>query len=152
MSDLFVLALKNYVDHIRDVMNDEAVYQLWRLNKMDMRYMPRLEFSGLEKDNISEWLNALSQVANANLITPSKEIQEEILDRLDLPTEEAGKQWDKVEEIRDDLIAVATQAQESSTAVAGAGNGSSSKTNGSVSPKAKSQVSSIVSPKKIKDN
>jgi transcriptional regulator with XRE-family HTH domain len=144
MTDLFVLVLKTYVDHIKEVINSEAIPYLFKLNKMDMRYLPRMEYSGLEKDNVSEWMNSLSQVANANLIVPSKEIQDEILERLDLPKEEAGKKWDEIEKIRDDLAEKFSQAEEGAQAVKGAGSGKNNDANGSVSPKEGSPVQSII--------
>jgi len=137
---------------MRDVLNESAVTMLWQVNKMDMKYMPRFEFSGLEKDAVAEFLNALSQVANANLIVPSKEIQKEILERLDLPYEEAGKNWDDVEELRDQLAQAAVAAENTAQAVSGAGSGkdtnsNKSKPTGGVKKEAGSPVDNIINSK-----
>jgi hypothetical protein len=149
LTDIFILALKTYLDHIKDILNSEAIRYLWKVNKMDMRYMPRFEFSGLEKDNVSEFLNALSQVANANLIVPSKEIQKEILERLDLPYEEAGKNWEEVEELRDKLADAAISAENNAQAISGAGSGKDTNTNqskptGGVKKKSGTPVDKII--------
>jgi hypothetical protein len=104
-TDLFILVLRTFMETIRDILNNEAVVELFKHNDedFDMQYLPTLQFSGLEKDKTQALINALSQAALANLVVPSKEIQESILKRLGIPSGEAEREWDELSELQEKL-------------------------------------------------
>ena len=102
MTDLFVLALRGYLDSIKEALNEQAVCKLFELNKSlfpESKYIPRLEYSGLEKEKVGDMINGLKQLVDANLVVPTKEIQEDLLNRLDLPDHEASVKWEENEKL-----------------------------------------------------
>lgn len=107
MTDLFVLALRGYLDSIQETLNEQAVCKLFELNKTlfpEAKYIPRLEYSGLEKEKVGDMINGLKQLVDANLVIPSKEIQEDLLNRLDLPDHEASLNWDTMEKAQEKVL------------------------------------------------
>ena len=107
MTDLFVLALRGYLDSNQETLNEQAVYKLFELNKTmfpEAKYIPKLEYSGLEKEKVGEMINGLKQLVDANLVIPSKEIQGDLLNRLDLPDHEASLEWDTLKEAREKVL------------------------------------------------
>ena len=107
MSSMFVLCLRAYLDVIASTMNREAVQKLFELNKTefpDSKYIPRLTYSGLEKNDVDVAINALATAVEKGVVIPTAEIQEEVLDRLDMPGHEAKVAFKKQEKLQEELI------------------------------------------------
>jgi len=118
MSNTFIMALKGYVDHIKEVFNREAVCELFRLNKTmfpDTKYVPHMEYSGLEKESVGDFVEALIKAVEKGVVQPTKEIQKEVLDRMDLPSFEAGVAFDKNTAITEKLQDMALNPPEPAT-------------------------------------
>lgn len=119
MTDLFVLALRGYLDTIKATLNKQAVEKLFRLNKTlfpDAKYIPHLEYSGLEKETVGDMMNALKQAVDANLVIPTQEIQEDILKRMDLPGHQAKVEFSKMNKLQEQLMEQSINQQENPTA------------------------------------
>jgi phage gp29-like protein len=104
---MFVLCLRAYLDVIASTMNREAVQKLFELNKTefpDSKYIPRLTYSGLEKNDVDVAINALATAVEKGVVIPTAEIQEEVLDRLDMPGHEAKVAFKKQEKLQEELI------------------------------------------------
>ena len=104
LQDMFVLAMKKYLNNISSVINEEAIPTLLRVNGMDTKYSPTLEHTGLDTDSIGVFVDALMKSIAAGAVVPTKGIQKSVLEKLKLPTAEADAEWDKIEELRQNLI------------------------------------------------
>ncbi len=107
MSSMFVLCLRAYLDVIASTMNREAVQKLFELNKTEFpesKYIPRLTYSGLEKNDVDVAINTLATAVEKGIVIPTAEIQEEVLDRLDMPGHEAKVAFKKQEKLQEELI------------------------------------------------
>ncbi len=107
MSSMFVLCLRAYLDVIAATVNREAVCKLFELNSTefpDSKYIPRLTYSGLEKNDVDVAINALATAVEKGIVLPTAEIQEEVLDRLDMPGHEAKAAFKKQETLQEELI------------------------------------------------
>jgi hypothetical protein len=116
LTDMFVLAMKKYLNNIASVINKEAIRTLLKANGMDPKYAPRLVHEGLDTDSIGVFVDALMKSIAAGAVVPTKGIQKSVLDKLNLPTDEADGAWDKLEVMQEKLMAQAeAEAQESNT-------------------------------------
>lgn len=100
LQDMFVLAMKKYLNNISSVINEEAIPTLMRLNGMDLKYAPELVHKGLDTDSIGVFIDALMKSIAAGAVVPSKGIQRSVLEKLKLPTEGADSAWEEVEELQ----------------------------------------------------
>ena len=106
MSNTFIMALKGYVDHIKEVFNREAVCEIFRLNKTmfpEKKYIPCMEFCGLEKETVHEMVDTIVKAVDKKVILPTKQLQASVLDLLDQPHEEADVAWDQNQELLEKL-------------------------------------------------
>jgi len=104
MTDMFVLAMKKYLNNIASVINKEAIPTLLKANGMDTLYAPRLAHEGLDTDSIGVFVDALMKSIAAGAIVPTKGIQKAVLDKLNLPTEDADSAWEEVEALQKKLM------------------------------------------------
>lgn len=104
LQDMFVLAMKKYLDNISNVINDEAIPNLLRVNGMDTKYAPRLVHQGLDTESSGVFVDALGKAIASGAIVPTKSMQRNVLQRLRLPTEEADKAWDELEKIQEQML------------------------------------------------
>jgi hypothetical protein len=104
LTDMFVLAMKKYLNNIASVINKEAIRTLMKANGMDLLYAPKLTHEGLDTDSIGVLIDALMKSIAAGAIVPTKTLQKTILDKMNLPTSEADEAWDKVEEMQEELM------------------------------------------------
>lgn len=104
LQDMFVLAMKKYLNNISSVINNEAITTLLYLNGMDVKYAPKLVHKGLDTDSVGVFIDALMKSIAAGSVVPTKSIQRSVLDKLNLPTDEADAAWDKVEELQQKLL------------------------------------------------
>mgnify|MGYP000427479363 CR=1 FL=1 len=102
-TEMFVKALKGYMDRTKDVFNNEAVPELFRLNGDKSNNYPKLIYTGLEKKNITNIVNAITQASATGMIVPTKALQSKLLDLLGMPTTGADEEWDKITKLQDDL-------------------------------------------------
>lgn len=116
-TEMFVKALKGYMDRIKDVFNNEAIPTLFRLNGDKSNKYPTLIYTGLEKKNVANIVNAMSQAAATGMIVPTKAIQSKILDLTGMPTTGADEAWDKLEAFSEEII----KAQTANATVTGDG-------------------------------
>ena len=114
LTDMFVLAMKKYLDNIASVINGEAITTLLRVNGMDIRYAPRLVHEGLDTDSIGVFIDALMKSIAAGAVVPTQSIQKAVLDKLNLPTDEADDAWKEQEELRDKLMQAQTEGTDNS--------------------------------------
>lgn len=83
---LFATALGTYLSIIRDVFNRFQLPRLWKLNGMDMEWMPNVEFGDLEKPDlaaISSFLDAMA--ANGAQVFPDRELENHLRDKAGFP-------------------------------------------------------------------
>jgi hypothetical protein len=104
MQDMFVLAMKKYLDNISNVINNEAIPLLLRANGMDERYAPRLVHEGLDTDSIGVFVDALVKCVQSGVVVPTKGLQRTVLTKMRASTVEADAAWEKTEELQDKLI------------------------------------------------
>tara|TARA_R110002020_G_scaffold213427_1_gene420224 strand:+ start:23774 stop:25369 length:1596 start_codon:yes stop_codon:yes gene_type:complete len=104
LTDLFVLAMRKYLDNIRRVINQEAIITLLEVNGMDIRYAPTLTYSGLEKDTVATFVDGIAKMIAAGAMVPTKHVQKDVMEKLDVSTEGADEAWDKFEKAQDDFI------------------------------------------------
>lgn len=112
MQDMFVLAMKKYLDNISSVINKEAIPTLLRLNGMDPKYAPSLVHEGLDTDSIGVFVDALVKTVQAGIVVPTEDIQNATLSKLGLPTEGSGEAWEKTEEMQDKLMELSVKQAE----------------------------------------
>jgi hypothetical protein len=115
LTDMFVLAMKKYLDNIAAVINNEAIITLMKVNGMDTTYAPRLVHQGLDTDSIGVFIDALMKSIAAGAVVPTKSIQKSVLEKLNLPTEEADAAYEEQEALRKKLMDLQIQEQESDT-------------------------------------
>jgi len=104
LTDMFVLAMKKYLNNIASVINKEAIRTLMRVNGMDPLYAPKLTHEGLDTDSIGVFIDALMKSIAAGAVVPTKGIQKSVLDKLNLPTAEADEAWEEVEKMQKELM------------------------------------------------
>jgi hypothetical protein len=82
---LFKAAFKSFADGIAEVINRVAVPRLIELNGMDPEYAPQLGYTGLDNPALSELGDYVSKLVTATVITPTIEMERELLKRAGLP-------------------------------------------------------------------
>ena len=120
LTDLFVLAMRKYLDSIAQVINKEAIIRLLEVNGMDTRYAPVVEYSGLDKENVAVVVDGIAKMIAAGAIVPSKTLQTDVMEKLDLNTEGADSSWDEFEKMQSELVEA--QKQESAAKAAQTNN------------------------------
>jgi hypothetical protein len=71
---------------------------------MDTRYAPVVEHEGLDVDSIGVYVDALIKTISAGAVIPTKEIQSRLLDKLNLPKDNADAEWDRVTELQEKIL------------------------------------------------
>jgi len=104
LTDMFVLAMKKYLNNIASVINKEAIRTLMKVNGMDLLYAPSLTHEGLDTDSIGVFIDALMKSIAAGAVVPTKGIQKSVLDKLNLPTAEADDAWEEVERMQKEMM------------------------------------------------
>ena len=104
LTDMFVLAMKKYLNQIASVINKEAIRTLMKANGMDLLYAPRIAHQGLDTDTLGVFVDALVKTIQSGAIVPTKSIQNTLLKKMNLPTAEADAAWDKVETMQEELM------------------------------------------------
>lgn len=112
MQDMFVLAMKKYLDNIASVINKEAIPALLRLNGMDLKYAPSLIHEGLDTDSIGVFVDALVKTVQSGVVVPTEDIQRATLSKLGLPTEGSDEAWSKTEEMQAKLMELSVKQAE----------------------------------------
>lgn len=97
MTDFFVLAMRKYLDSIRDVINKEAIPTLLAVNNMDKTHMPKIAYEGLDKESVGVFVDALVKATTAGIVIPTKEIQNSVLEKLDISLAGADEAFEKIE-------------------------------------------------------
>jgi len=100
-TSMFILAMRTYLNRIKHILNSEAIPTLFRANGMDMNHVPYIEFSGLEKDSVTQYVDNVTKALKEGAILPSAEVQEATLKKLELPTAAGDAAW-KEKEVRDE--------------------------------------------------
>ena len=104
MQDMFVLAMKKYLDNIASVINNEAIPALLKLNGMDPQYAPLLVHEGLSTDSVGVFVDALVKSVQAGVIVPTKDLQRSVLTKLKAPTTGADTAWEETEKMQEELM------------------------------------------------
>jgi len=104
LTDMFVLAMKKYLNNIASIINKEAIPTLMKANGMDLKYAPSLVHEGLDTDSIGVFVDALMKAIAAGAVVPTKGIQKAVLDKLNLPTADADEAWEKTEDMQEKLM------------------------------------------------
>lgn len=87
-TNIFSIAIKAFLDEIASVFNRVAIPRLFALNSFSLESLPRLEFSNIETPELTDIVNALSQMSLAGAeIFPSEDllIENQILRWAGLP-------------------------------------------------------------------
>lgn len=112
LQDMFVLAMKKYLNNISSVINSEAIITLMKANGMDTRYAPYLDHEGLNTDSIGVYVDALVKLVQSGVIIPTKAIMKEVLERMKLSKDGSEEAYDEVSELTSKLTdAQARQAE-----------------------------------------
>jgi hypothetical protein len=109
LTDLFVLAMRKYLDSISQVINKEAITTLLEVNGMDINYAPVVEYSGLDKENVETVVDGIAKMIAAGAIVPSKQLQQDVMDKLDLNTDGADEEWDNFAKLQEDFMSAQTE-------------------------------------------
>jgi hypothetical protein len=117
LQDMFVLAMKKYLNNISSVINEEAIPTLLRVNGMDSKYSPVLTHKGLDTDSMGVFVDALMKSIAAGAVIPSKGIQRAVLEKMNLPTDEADNNWEKVEALQAKLMEQQEREQDSEQSI-----------------------------------
>ncbi|NRA42495.1 MAG: hypothetical protein HRU21_09360 [Pseudomonadales bacterium] len=104
MQDMFVLAMKKYLDNIASVINNEAIPALLKLNGMDPMYAPCLVHEGLETESVGVFVDALVKSVQSGVIVPTKELQRTVLTKLRAPVAGADEAWKETAELQKELM------------------------------------------------
>ena len=122
MQDMFVLAMKKYLDNISNVINNEAIPALMKLNGMDTRYAPKLTHEGLDTDSVGVFVDALVKSVQSGVIVPTKDLQRTVLTKLKAPTTGSDSAWEETEKMQKELMeATKKQAEAAEKAPAAPG-------------------------------
>ncbi len=104
LQDMFVLAMKKYLESISNVINKEAIPTLLRVNGMDPKYAPRIEHKGLDTESLASFIDALVKMVQSGVVIPTKELQKEVLEKMNLDTSKADSAFEEVEELQAKLL------------------------------------------------
>ena len=115
MQDMFVLAMKKYLENISSVINNEAIPYLFKVNGMDLKYAPKLTHEGLDTDSVGVFVDALVKSVQAGVVVPTKELQRTVLTKLRAPTTGSDAAYVKTEKMQEKLMD-ATMKQAEATA------------------------------------
>ena len=130
MQDMFVLAMKKYLDNISNVINNEAIPALMKLNGMDTRYAPKLTHEGLDTDSVGVFVDALVKSVQSGVIVPTKDLQRTVLTKLKAPTTGSDSAWEETEKMQKELMEATkkqAEAAEKAPAAPGANKGTPEK-------------------------
>ena len=86
-TNLFVTALRAWLDSIAQVFNRYAVPRLWTLNGWDTERLPKLVYGQTEEPTLTELADFVSKLANVNILTPDTGLEEHLRRKADLPVE-----------------------------------------------------------------
>ena len=111
LQDMFVLAMKKYLDNISSVINNEAIPTLLRINGMDLEYAPKLVHEGLDIESVAAWTDALAKLVQSGVVIPTKALQRHALTKLSAPEVGADEAWEDVEELQEVLKEQTINAQ-----------------------------------------
>lgn len=100
-NNLFIVAFKSFVDGIVEVFNRHAVTRLLELNGMDCTYAPELKYSGLEGPQLTELADYVLKLVQATVLTPTVELERELLERAGLPHGHLEQRQDPDEALAD---------------------------------------------------
>ena len=102
-SALFLLALESVAKNIADTFNRSLIPELVNLN-FDTDIYPELKFQKLQPVDYEKLSNALSSLANSEIITPDSDLEAHIRKVLDLPqkikTEGKKENTEKTKEVK----------------------------------------------------
>jgi phage gp29-like protein len=104
LQDLFILAMKKYVQIVLNVINDEAVISLMKINGMDPVYAPKFTYDGLDTDSLGVFIDALMKSVQAGVVIPTKGLQKAVLRKMNINTSEADEAFDKTESMQEELF------------------------------------------------
>lgn len=142
--DMFVLAMKKYLENIASVINYEAIPTLLKANGMDLRYAPKLVHEGLDTDSIGVYVDALVKTVQSGVVVPTKDMQRRVLSKLKMPTAGSDEAWDKTEAMQEELMEATRKQAEAAAAAPAGGNNPQSGPN--------QQKGTETSPEKLKKN
>lgn len=115
LQDMFVLAMKKYLDNISSVINNEAIPMLLRANGMDHEYAPKLVHEGLDIESIAAYVDALVKLVQSGVVAPTKQLQRHALNKLAAPTEGADQAWEEILEMQEVLLNSQTEQNNQNT-------------------------------------
>ena len=104
MQDMFVLAMKKYLDNISSVINNGAIPHLLKVNGYDLKYAPRLTHEGLDTDSVGVFVDALVKSVQAGVVVPTKSLQRSVLSKLKAPTTGQDEAWEETEKMQKELM------------------------------------------------
>ncbi len=87
-TNLFVMALKAWLDSIAQVFNRHAVPRLWQVNGWDTDRLPKLTYGQTEEATLQELGAFVSELAKVGVIVPDAELEQYLRRKADLPVPE----------------------------------------------------------------
>ncbi len=91
-SDIGVRALQSFANRICDEWNKKLIRLIWQINRFDLRYMPKLRASELNKDGIAQVGKFLSEAGRGADLWETDEVTRRALFRLaNLPYDPAAQ-------------------------------------------------------------
>ena len=87
-TELFSVALGTFMNIICDVFNSQAIPQLIQLNGSPFKGIsdfPHMVHSDVEKQDVEKFINGVTSVVNAGILTPTEELAKTVCHVLDLP-------------------------------------------------------------------
>ena len=94
--DLFVTAVRAWVDAIADVINRYAIPRVLRLNGIPQERHPKVVFGAIERTNLVELSDYVSKLGSQGFIVPTPDLEIHLRQQADLPSPTSTSVMDAV--------------------------------------------------------
>jgi len=85
-TNLFVMALRGWLDSIRDVFNRHAIPRLWRMNGWDTDRLPQFTYGELEVPDLQALAAYINALAGVGALVPDENLEVYLRELAGLPT------------------------------------------------------------------